>query len=288
MNRRLLTLYPRNWRERYGSEVAGLADELIAAGETTPLRAALDLLAGAAAERWRVITSRAVLVPAAAAAAVAGGIALAVTSSLHGAGETRPYFDTHPVGLLIPVIELGWILMEAGEFARGRRSRHWRDLAAGTGHRSYWLAVGACTIVTTLTTFLAPAVIPAAAIRPGGAAFAAGVAILLGGLGLRAWSFRALRGRYFNFAIAVSPDQAVVTRGPYRLLRHPGHAGSLLICMGFGLTSGNWLALAALTLLPLALIVWCIRAEENVLLAALGDRYRCYASAHRRLVPLIW
>jgi protein-S-isoprenylcysteine O-methyltransferase Ste14 len=183
VNRRLLPLYPRKWRERYGSEVAELADELVAAGETTPLRATLGLLAGAAAERWRVATSRAVLVPAAAAAAVAGGIALAVTRTLHGAGETRPYFDAHPVGLLLPVLELGWVLMEAGEFVRGRRSRHWQDLAAGTGRRSYW---------------------PVA------------------------------------------------------------------------------------TLLPLALVVWCIRAEENALLAALGDRYRRYASGHRRLVPLIW
>ncbi len=288
MNRRLLLLYPRHWRERYGSEVADLAGELIAAGETTPRRATLDLLAGAAVERWRVITSRAVLAPAAAAAAVAGGIALAVTRTPHGAGETRPYFDTHPVGLLLPVIELGWILMEAGEFVRGRRSRRWRDRAAGTGRRTYWRAVGVCAIVTSLMMYLGPAVMPAAAIRPGAGAFAAGVAIVLAGLGLRAWSFRALRGRYFNFAITVSPDQAVVTGGPYRLLRHPGHAGSLLICMGLGLTSANWVALATLTLLPLALIVWVIRAEENALLAALGDRYRRYASARRRLVPLIW
>jgi protein-S-isoprenylcysteine O-methyltransferase Ste14 len=114
------------------------------------------------------------------------------------------------------------------------------------------------------------------------------VALLLAGLGLRGWSFRALGGRYFNFAITVSPDQAVVTRGPYRLLRHPGHTGFLLACMGLGLTSANWAALAAMTLLPLAVIVWRIRVEENALLATLGERYRCYASGHRRLVPLIW
>ena len=140
----------------------------------------------------------------------------------------------------------------------------------------------------TLMMYLAPPVIPAAAIRPGGAAFAVGVAFLLSGLGLRAWSFRALGDRYFSFAIAVSPDQEVVASGPYRLLRHPGHAGFLLICMGIGLTSANWVALAAATLLPLAILVWRIRVEENALLAVLGDRYRCYASGHRRLVPLIW
>jgi protein-S-isoprenylcysteine O-methyltransferase Ste14 len=288
VNRRLLALYPRRWRDRYGAEVADLADELIAAGDTTSLRAVLDLLAGASAERCRVATSRAVLVPAAAAAAVAGGIALAVSRTLHGAAATRPYFDGHTAGLLLPALELGWVLMEVAEFARGRRSRHWRERAATAGQRGYWVAAGVCAVVTTVMMYLGPQFVPAAAIRPGGAAFAAGVAIVLAGLGLRRWSFRALGGQYFNFAITVSPDQAVITSGPYRLLRHPGHAGFLLVCMGFGLTSANWVAMAASTLLPLAFLIWRIRVEESALLAVLGDRYRCYASGHRRLVPLIW
>jgi protein-S-isoprenylcysteine O-methyltransferase Ste14 len=80
----------------------------------------------------------------------------------------------------------------------------------------------------------------------------------------------------------------VVTSGPYRLLRHPGHAAFLLVSIGLGLTCANWVALAAPTLLPLAMLIWRIRAEENALLAVLGDRYRCYASGHRRLIPLIW
>lgn len=54
--RRLLTLYRRAWRERYGSELASLAD-VISAGETTPLRAGLNLFAGAAVERWRALAS---------------------------------------------------------------------------------------------------------------------------------------------------------------------------------------------------------------------------------------
>jgi protein-S-isoprenylcysteine O-methyltransferase Ste14 len=31
-----------------------------------------------------------------------------------------------------------------------------------------------------------------------------------------------------------------------------------------------------------------IRIEEHALLATLGDRYRCYAAGHKRLVPLVW
>ena len=288
MNRWLLALYPRRWRDRYGAEVADLADELIAAGDTTPLRAALGLLAGAGAERWRVATSRAVLMPAAASAAAAGGIALAVSHTLHGAPASTPYFEAHPVGLLLTAIDVGWAAMEIREFARGRRSPRWPGRSVAAHHRACWAAIGGSAVVMTLMMYLAPPAVPAAAIRPGGAAFAVGVAFLLSGLGLRAWSFRALGDQYFSFAIAVSPDQELVTSGPYRLVRHPGNAGFLLISMGFGLASANWVAVAASALLPLAVLVWRIRVEEDALLAVLGERYRRYASGHRRLVPLIW
>ena len=49
MNRRLarllLMLYPRPWRERYGTEVVRLTQDLIVTGETTPARGALNTLA---------------------------------------------------------------------------------------------------------------------------------------------------------------------------------------------------------------------------------------------------
>ena len=216
MNRRVLALYPRGWRDRYGCEVANLADELIMAGETTPLRAALGLAAGAAVERCRAVACRALL----AAAVAACGMALLVSHTLHGAGATRPYFDAHPVGALLMVVEVSWLLLELAEFTRGRRRA--RDVRAG--QRGFWSVAGACLVASTVALYLAPPVMPDAAIRPGGAAFMVGVLALIAGIGLRGWSFRALGGRYFNFSIAVMPDQAVVTTGPYRVLRHPGHA----------------------------------------------------------------
>ena len=34
-------------------------------------------------------------------------------------------------------------------------------------------------------------------------------------------------GQYFTFTVNVSADQDIVTRGPYRVLRHPGYTGGL-------------------------------------------------------------
>ena len=114
MNRRLLALYPRSWRERYGREVAALADELVSAGETTPLRAALDLVGGAVVERCRVLTRRAIGLPSA-VGGVAGGVMLAVSHALPGAGAPRPYYASHWVGVLLLVAEVVWLVMELAE-----------------------------------------------------------------------------------------------------------------------------------------------------------------------------
>jgi protein-S-isoprenylcysteine O-methyltransferase Ste14 len=282
MNRWLLALYPRSWRERYGAEVAALADELVRAGEATPLRSALDLVAGAAVERWRVLISRAVLLPILSRGGAVAVIALAATRTPSGG---RPYFATHVVGVLVLVAELGWLLMELAEWRRGRRSGR---RVARKGQRRFGLAVVGCVVAATVSVNLAPAFVPAARIRPGAVAFAAGMAMLVAGIALRGWSFTALRGRYLNFSVAVAVDRPVLTAGPYRLLRHPGNAGMLLICAGLGLASANGAGLAAMTLLPLAVIVGRIRAEERLLLASVGEPYRRYARDHKRLVPLIW
>jgi protein-S-isoprenylcysteine O-methyltransferase Ste14 len=37
-----------------------------------------------------------------------------------------------------------------------------------------------------------------------------------------------------------------------------------------------------------ALLLYRIHVEQNALLSAVGDRYRTYASAHKRLIPLVW
>ena len=144
----------------------------------------------------------------------------------------------------------------------------------------------ACLIAASVFLYFAPRIVPAAAIRPGAVAFAAGMVILLAGLVLRGWSFKAL-GEYFTHTVMVSSDQPVITTGPYRLLRHPGYTGFLLACTGVGLASANWAGLAAMALLTLT-SCWRIHVEENALLTTLGDRYRGYAAQHKRLVPLIW
>jgi protein-S-isoprenylcysteine O-methyltransferase Ste14 len=284
--RRLVALYPRAWRERYGGEVGDLTDELISGGQTTRLRAGLELVEGAAVEHGRALARS----PAAALVSVAvltagAGIGLAVTRAGGAAG--RPYFDTSSAGILLLLAVMAWGLLEFVKLLTVQEAQEWRAGATRSRAPGFWVASAACVIAWETWLYLAPAIVPAAAIRPGALAFSAGLVFFLAGLGLRGWSFAAL-GRYSTYGIVVSRAQPVVATGPYRWLRHPSYTGGLLICSGAGLMSANWAGVAAMTLLPLAVTVWRIRLEETALLTGLGERYRAYASDRSRLVPLIW
>ena len=193
------------------------------------------------------------------------------------------YFDTnHAAAALFTVTIAAWGMMELSQ--RSQPSREAATKIAGIGARLVALAfVIATTVVATLT----PRVFPAAAIRPGAVAFAAGMVVLLAGLVLRGWSFKAL-GQYFTHTVMVSSDQPVIASGPYRVLRHPSYTGIILAAIGIGLASANCADLAGLLLLTLTALLWRIRIEEAALMTTLGDRYRVYAAQHKRLVPLVW
>jgi hypothetical protein len=89
----LLALYPRAFRDRYGAELARLTDELISAGEITPLLAVLNLAGGAALEWGRVLTGSrraALAVAAAAVIAAAGSLIGAAAGISYLTGQARP------------------------------------------------------------------------------------------------------------------------------------------------------------------------------------------------------
>lgn len=274
MNRRLLRLYPRAWRERYGAEVLDLAEELVGAGETTRTRAVLDLLLGAVVQR--VVACRVALLPVGVAAVVMAGVTVvSLTANQAVRGMAEPYFEAHPAGLL--AAEVTWLTLEVVGFVRRRRAGYW------PGDRRGWIALAACLTGSSVAMNLAPPLVPAAAMRPDGTVFAVGIAVAVVGIALRGWSLWSAGHPHVDIG-----DGPMVFTGPYRWLRHPGRTGVLLAAIGLGLTSANWVGLAALTLLPLALLVWRVRLVESTLAIALGERYGRYAGDRKRLVPLIW
>ena len=75
---------------------------------------------------------------------------------------------------------------------------------------------------------------------PGGLVWpvVAGLALIVAGIGLRAWSIAAL-GRFFQYQIQIQPGHLVVTGGPYRYVRHPSYTGIALVLTGIALASDD-------------------------------------------------
>ena len=142
--------------------------------------------------------------------------------------------------------------------------------------------------LSLISAALAALLLPGAALIHGRTVvFGLGIALILVGTALRTYAIRVL-GRYFVITVAVGPDQQVVERGPYRLIRHPSYTGVLLSLLGFGLVLTNWASLAAIILCNAVGFGYRVMVEERVLARALGQPYITYMRRTRRLIPYIF
>lgn len=177
---------------------------------------------------------------------------------------------------------LAWLGYEI--VLRRRTDRETTSWQAGDSDRGSTLvlivAYGLAVVLVTLLGLLGVGRVPV------GARWV-GVAMMAVGLGVRAWGMAVL-GRFYTRTLRVVGDQSVVTAGPYRLIRHPGYLGSLLVWTGFCLGTGNWVAFVVVAALMVGAYAWRIRAEERMLVAALGEAYASYQRRTARLVPYLY
>ena len=122
---------------------------------------------------------------------------------------------------------------------------------------------------------------------PGAVRFAAGIALMWLGIGLRQWAVAVL-GRFFRVTVVVQEDHELVTAGPYRWLRNPSYTGIMITVLGQGLIMGNWLALLVLVGGVLAALAWRIEVESRALRDHFGAGYEAYAKRSWALIPWVW
>ncbi len=176
---------------------------------------------------------------------------------------------------------LVWLTLELRQALHVRREAHKTDQGSIVALRLGAFAgfIGAALLAKA---------VPAATIGPVEVVGWIGLAMVIGGVALRAWCFHTL-GQYFTITVQTSTDQPVITAGPYRLLRHPSYAGLLLALLGVGtVATRNWLSLLVLAVAIGGGLAYRIRVEERALMRDLGADYRAYAATHKRLVPFVW
>ena len=108
-----------------------------------------------------------------------------------------------------------------------------------------------------------------------------GVCVIAGGL--LAWTLCRL-GRNLTDTVVTRRQHTLVTRGPYRFVRHPFYDAAALFVAGIALLAANWFFLLVGALV-IALLVRRTQTEEANLLARFGAPYQAYLDRTGRFLP---
>lgn len=110
-----------------------------------------------------------------------------------------------------------------------------------------------------------------------------GLALSAAAVPLLIWMFRSL-GDNITDTVVTRAKAQLVTRGPYRYIRHPLYSFGALFFVGVVLMSANALILV-LGASALALLALRTPNEEARLIDKFGDEYRSYIQRTGRFVP---
>jgi len=113
-----------------------------------------------------------------------------------------------------------------------------------------------------------------------------GLVLGAGGLVVRAVAFITL-GRFFSRTLREAEKHTLVTRGIYKIIRHPGYLSDFMIFIGIALALGNWILLIIIPVLFIPAYIYRINVEEMMLLEVFGEQYTEYRKKSKRLIPFI-
>lgn len=109
---------------------------------------------------------------------------------------------------------------------------------------------------------------------------------MIGGLALRTWAV-VLLGPWFTWNVAIRAGQQVVSRGPYRFIRHPSYTGALITFVASCVLLRSWVSAAVAACALTFAFGRRIRYEEALMVNTLPG-YAAYRSRTSKLFPVVY
>ncbi|MFA5471125.1 MAG: isoprenylcysteine carboxylmethyltransferase family protein [Acholeplasmataceae bacterium] len=94
-------------------------------------------------------------------------------------------------------------------------------------------------------------------------------------------------GTYFTRDVEVSKDQNLVSKGPYRILRHSLYLGLYLLTISVPLFFANWLMTIVSMVIMFMILNVRMQIEEKLMEEALRKAYTIWKKKRYRFIPFI-
>jgi protein-S-isoprenylcysteine O-methyltransferase Ste14 len=107
------------------------------------------------------------------------------------------------------------------------------------------------------------------------------------GLIVRVTSILQLK-QQFTYTVTKIENHELIKTGLYKIIRHPGYLGQLIIFLGIATCLSNWLSILLMIIPVLLGYLNRIIVEEKFMIEQMGQKYPDYQKRTRRLIPAIY
>lgn len=92
----------------------------------------------------------------------------------------------------------------------------------------------------------------------------------------------------FTYTVTKIENHELIETGLYKVIRHPGYLGQLIIFLGISVSLSNWISILSMILSVLIGYIYRIKTEEKFMIEQMGDKYIDYQKRTKRLIPMIY
>jgi protein-S-isoprenylcysteine O-methyltransferase Ste14 len=171
------------------------------------------------------------------------------------------------------------------EIFMSRRLKSKRNVSKSGDKGSIWLLIITISIGYWLSFIMAATKI--GRIYHWNTFFVIGSFLAIIGLIIRVTSILTLK-QQFTYTVTKIEDHELIESGLYRIIRHPGYLGQLIIFLGISTSLSNWLSILLMIVPVLLGYLNRIIVEEKFMIEQMGQKYIDYQKRTKKLIPMIY
>lgn len=171
------------------------------------------------------------------------------------------------------------------EIFMSRRQQEKREISKSGDKGSIWLLTISISIGFWLSFIIASTKI--GRIYHWNTLFVVGSILALIGLIIRVTSILTLK-QQFTYTVTKIENHELIETGLYKIIRHPGYLGQLIIFLGISTCLSNWVSILLMIIPVLLGYLNRINIEEKFMVEQLGQKYLDYQKRTKRLIPKIY